>query len=329
MPPRVAGGSELMSWLGFPLFPEEASTMAARVDALFLFLVVVSVFFASLICLLIVSFAIKYRRRSENERPAPIVGNLRLEVLWTVIPFGLTMVMFVWGAKLYFVIYHPPANALEINVVAKQWMWKVQHPEGQLEIDELHVPAGRPVKLTLTSQDVIHDFFVPAFRVKRDVVPGRYTTVWFEATKPGEYHLFCAQYCGTQHSGMIGRIIVMEPTDYQRWLSGGATGVSLATAGEGLFQRLGCVSCHLPNDTGRGPSLVGLFGKTVQLQGGGSVTADETYIRESILSPQAKIVAGFQPIMPTFKGLISEDGILQILAYLKSLKREERAQAKP
>jgi cytochrome c oxidase subunit II len=317
-----------MSWLGFPLFPEQASTMAGRVDALFFFLVAVSVFFASLICILIVSFAIKYRRRSENENPPVIGGDLRLEVLWTAIPFALTMVIFLWGAKLYFMIYTPPKNSLEINVVAKQWMWKVQHPEGQLEIDELHVPAGQPVKLTMTSQDVIHDFFVPAFRVKRDVVPGRYTTVWFEATKPGEYRLFCAQYCGTQHSGMVGRIIVMEPTDYQRWLSGGATGVSMAMAGERLFQRLGCVSCHLANDTGRGPSLVGLFDRTVQLQGGGSVTADETYVRESILNPQAKVVAGFQPIMPTFKGLISEDGILQILAYLKSLKREERAQAK-
>jgi cytochrome c oxidase subunit 2 len=314
--------------VGFPLFPDQASTMAAQVDSLFFFLVGVSVFFATLICIVIIVFAVKYRRRSENEQPPEIQSDMRLEILWTAVPLGLTLVMFVWGAKLYFAINDPPANSLEINVVAKQWMWKVQHPEGQLEIDELHIPLGRPVKLTMTSQDVIHDFFVPAFRVKKDVLPGRYTTVWFEATKPGEYHLFCSQYCGTQHSGMIGRIIVMPVTEYQAWLSGGATGVSLATAGERLFQRLGCNTCHLENGTGRGPSLVGLFGKTVKLAGGNSVTADETYIRESIVNSQAKVVAGYQPIMPAFKGLISEDGILQILAYLKTLKREEGPQAK-
>lgn len=317
-----------MSILGFPLFPEQASTMAGRVDALFYFLIAVSVFFATLIFVLIVVFAIKYRRRNEDDRPQAIPGNLRLEILWTTIPLALTMVMFVWGAKLFFVTYYPPRDALEITVVAKQWMWKVQHPEGQSEINELHIPASRPIKLVMTSQDVIHDFFVPAFRVKKDVLPGRYTTLWFEATKPGSYRLFCAQYCGTQHSGMVGRIIVMEPTEFQTWLSGGAAGISMASAGEKLFQKLGCVTCHLSNDSGRGPSLVGVFGKKVQLEAGRSATADETYIRESILNPQAKVVAGFQPIMPTFKGLISEDGITQIIAYLKSLKREARAQGK-
>lgn len=323
-----------MSTLGFPLFPDQASTLASRVDELYFFLLAVSVFFSLLISILIIAFAVKYRRRSDNERPPVILGNLRLEILWTVIPLGLTMVMFVWGAKLFFVTYFPPSNALEINVVAKQWMWKVQHPEGRAEINEMHVPAGQPIKLIMTSQDVIHDFFVPAFRVKKDVLPGRYTSLWFEATKPGSYHLFCSQYCGTQHSGMVGRIIVMEPTAYSAWLSGGGTGgpagggASMASAGERLFQRLGCVSCHLATDSGRGPSLIGLLGKTVQLQGGGSVIADENYIRQSILDPQAKIVAGFPPIMPTFKGLVSEDGIMQIIAYLKSLKREERAQGK-
>jgi cytochrome c oxidase subunit 2 len=302
--------------------------MAARVDSLFFFLVGVSLFFATLICILIVVFAVKYRRRSEDERPPEIRADMRLEILWTVIPLGLTLVMFVWGAKLFFVTNDPPDNSLEISVVAKQWMWQVQHPEGQREIDELHIPVGRPIKLIMTSQDVIHDFFVPAFRVKKDVLPGRYTTVWFEATTPGEYHLFCSQYCGTQHSGMIGRVVVMPLTEYQTWLGGGVTGVSMAAAGERLFQRLGCSACHVESGAGRGPSLVGLFGKTVQLEGGKSATADETYIRESIVNPQAKIVAGYQPIMPTFKGLISEDGVLQILAYLKSLRREEKAEAK-
>ncbi len=308
--------------LGFPLFPEQASTMAGRVDALFYFLLAVSVFFASLICILIVTFAVKYRRRSEDERPPLIEGDFRLEVFWTVVPLGLTMIMFFWGAKLFFTTNYPPRDSLEINVVAKQWMWKAQHPEGRSEIDELHVPMGRPIKLILTSQDVIHDFFVPAFRVKKDVLPGRYTTVWFEATKAGEYHLFCAQYCGTQHSGMVGRIVVMDPARYESWLGGETAGVSMASAGEKIYQRLACNTCHLESGTGRGPSLVGLFGKKVQLQGGQSVTADESYIRESILEPRAKIVAGYPPIMPTFKGLISEDGILQIIAYIKSLTHE-------
>ncbi len=312
---------------GFPLFPPEASTMAPRVDALFFFLVGVALFFATLICTVIIVFAIKYRRRSDDERPPVVHGDLRLEVLWTVIPLGLTMVMFVWGAKLFFITYDPPSNALEINVVAKQWMWKIEHPEGRREIDELHIPVGRPVKLTMTSEDVIHDFFVPAFRVKKDVLPGRYTTVWFEATQPGDYHLFCAQYCGTQHSGMVGHIIVMKQDDYERWLSGAAAGISMAEAGETLFRRLGCGTCHLPNGTGRGPSLVGIFGGPVELQGGETVIADDAYLRESILEPQAKVVAGYAPIMPTFKGLISEDGILQIISYIKSLRRGESTQA--
>ncbi|HUK41834.1 MAG TPA: cytochrome c oxidase subunit II [Candidatus Acidoferrales bacterium] len=308
--------------LGFPLVPEQASTMAVRLDTLLYFLLAVAGFFATLICVLIVAFVIKYRRRSEDERPQPILGDLRLEIFWTVVPLGLTMIMFVWGARLFYITYHPPRNSLEINVVAKQWMWKVQHPEGRSEIDELHIPMSRPIKLILTSQDVIHDFFVPAFRVKMDVLPGRYTTLWFEATKPGEYHLFCAQYCGTQHSGMVGRIVVMEPARYQTWLSGETAVISMASAGEKLFQRLACNTCHLESGTGRGPSLVGLFGKKVQLQRGQTITADENYIRESILEPQAKIVAGYSPIMPTFKGLVSEDGIMQIVAYIKSLTHE-------
>ena len=312
--------------LGFPLFPEQASTMAERVDALFFFLVAVSVFFAALISVLIVVFAIKYRRRSDDERPPAIEGDLRLEILWTVIPLGLTMIMFVWGAKLFFVTYDPPINSLEISVVAKQWMWKAQHPDGRSEINELHVPVGRPVKLILTSQDVIHDFFVPAFRVKKDVLPGRYTTLWFQPTRAGEYHLFCAQYCGTQHSGMVGRIVVMEAVPYQDWLSGASGGVSMASAGAKLFQSFGCSACHVESDTARGPSLVGLFGKSIKLQGGRSALADESYVRESILNPQAKLVSGYRPIMPTFKGLISEEDILQILAYVKSLNRQEGAQ---
>jgi len=311
-----------------PLFPEQASTLAPRVDALLYFLLAVSAFFSLLISISIVVFAIKYRRRSDIERPPLILGSLGLEIFWTAVPLAITMVIFVWGAKLFFVSFYPPPNALEINVVAKQWMWKVQHPEGKSEIDELHIPAGQPVKLLLTSQDVIHDFFVPAFRVKKDVLPGRYTTLWFEASKPGTYHLFCAQYCGTQHSGMVGRIIVMEPPAYATWVGGGGTGGSTTAAGQKLFQTLGCATCHLPTDSGRGPSLVGLIGKTVALQNGRSITADENYLRESILEPRAKIVMGYQPIMPIFKGSVSEEGVLQIISYIKSLTPQAGAQGK-
>jgi cytochrome c oxidase subunit II len=314
--------------IGFPLFPEQASTMAPRVDALFYFLVAVTIFFVALIFVTIVFFAVKYRRRGENERPAPIEGNFWLEVIWSVIPLGLTMIMFVWGAVIYFDMYNPPDDALEISIVGRQWMWKAQHPEGQSEINELHVPLGQSVKLTMTSEDVIHDFFLPAFRVKQDVLPGRYTTLWFEATKAGEYPLYCAEYCGTQHSGMIGRIVVLEPAEFQKWLSGGATGMSMADLGESLFQRFGCHTCHRGAGTPQGPALTGLFGKTVKLEGGATAIVDEDYIRESIIDPRAKIVAGYQPIMPTFKGLISEEGLLQLIAYIKSLSMPERAQSK-
>ena len=311
-----------------PLFPEAASAIATDVDHLAAFLLIVAVFFTVLIFGCIFYFAIRYRRRSERELPVVQHGGMTLEILWSVIPFGITMVMFTWGASLYFKESRPPDNALPVYVVGKQWMWKIEHIEGQREINELHIPVGRPVKLTMTSEDVIHSFFVPAFRTKSDVVPGKYSTEWFTATKPGKYHLFCAEYCGTQHSGMVGRIVVLEPTAFQTWLSGGVTGGSMASAGEKLFQSLGCATCHLPNDAGRAPSLVGIFGKTIALQGGRSIVADENYVRESILEPNAKIVSGYQPIMPTFKGLVSEEGVMQILAYLKSLKSEEGAQVK-
>jgi cytochrome c oxidase subunit 2 len=244
---------------------------------------------------------------------------MKLELVWTVIPFVITMGIFVWGSSIYYTMYHAPKEALEVYAVAKQWMWKFQHLDGQREINELHVPVGRKVKVTLTTEDVIHSFFVPAFRIKLDVVPGKYSTVWFEATKPGRYHLFCAEYCGTSHSGMIGWVDVMEASEYQAWLAGGGTEGSLASSGEKLFQQLACITCHKSDGTGRGPVLEGIFGKEVQLQEGGKVVADEGYIRESILNPRAKVVVGFQPIMPTFQGQVSEEQVLQLMAYIKSL----------
>ncbi|TDI87569.1 MAG: cytochrome c oxidase subunit II [Caldithrix sp.] len=307
---------------GFQLFPEQASTLAAQVDYLYFFLIAVSLFFSVLIFFLIYVFAVRYRRKSEQEVPEQIPGLLKLEILWSVIPFLLCMVVFVWGATLYFDTYSPPKDALEYYVVGKQWMWHIQHPTGQREINELHVPTGQPIKLTMATEDVIHSFYIPAFRVKRDVVPGRYTSMWFEATKPGEYHLFCAEYCGTKHSQMRGRVVVMEPADYQNWLSGGVANEPLEVIGEKKFRQLACHTCHVDKPDARGPSLVGVFGEPVRLQNGQTVTVDETYIRESILNPNAKIAAGYRPVMPTFKGQIDEVGLLQITAYIKSLTKE-------
>ncbi len=303
----------------FPLFPEQASSLAGDVDALYFFLIAVSGFFAVLISLAILVFAVKYRRRTEGEIGAAIHGSTALEVAWSVVPLIIVLVIFGWSAAVYLAISRPPRGAMDIYVVGKQWMWKIQHPEGRREINELHVPVGRPVRLTMGSEDVIHSFFIPAFRVKADVVPGRLTTLWFRATKPGRYHLFCAEYCGAQHSGMIGWIEAMEPAAFQAWLAGGAGEATLASSGEKLFQELACSTCHRPDSQGRGPVLDGLFGKTVELQGGGTVVADESYIRESIVNPQARILAGYQPLMPTFQGLISEEGLLQLIAYVKSL----------
>ncbi len=304
----------------FPLWPPAAATNANEVDALYIFLIAVTVVMTLLIFFAVFLFAVKYRRRSDDEVPLPIEGHAGLEAFWSIVPLIVMMVMFGWGTKLFFKNSIPPANALEIFAVGKQWMWKVQHPEGQREINELHVPLGRPVKLTLASEDVIHSFFIPAFRVKHDVVPGRYNTLWFEATKAGKYHLFCAEYCGTQHSGMIGSVTVMEPSEFENWLSGGGSSGSMSAQGERLFRELGCASCHLSDQPGRCPTLRGVYGKPVTLADGQSVTADDAYIRESVLNPNAKIVSGYKKdVMPAFQGVVNEDNLLQLLVYIKSL----------
>jgi cytochrome c oxidase subunit 2 len=244
--------------------------------------------------------------------------NTTIEAIWIGIPLFISLCLFVGATFVFFDLYDAPDNAAEIYVLGRQWMWELRHPEGKREINELHLPLGRAVRLTMTSEDVIHSFFVPAFRVKFDVLPGRYTTAWFKPTKPGKYHLFCAEYCGTLHSGMIGWVYVMDPPEYQAWLSGGAGEGSLASRGAKLFQDLACANCHKTDGSGRGPSFEGLFGSTIELEGKQKTTVDETYLRESILTPQAKIVAGYQPIMPTFQGLVTEDQLLQLIEYIKS-----------
>jgi cytochrome c oxidase subunit 2 len=315
-----------------PLFPDQASTMSGQVDALYLFLVCISVFFASLIALMLIYFAIKFRRRSESETPEPTHQSLMLEITWTVIPFIIAMSVFVWSSSIYFSLNRPPAGSMDIYGVGKQWMWKFQHATGQREINELHVPVGRPVRMTLASEDVLHAFYVPAFRVKSDVVPGRYRVTWFEATQAGKYHLFCAEYCGTKHAGMGGWVYVMEPAAFQAWLSGGTTGGSPVDAGQKLFADLSCNTCHKDTKEGRGPVLAGIVGTETHMQSGEVVKVDETYIRESIVNPQARIVQGYQGIMPTYQGQISEEGLMNLIAYIKSLepsRSSPEAQAAP
>lgn len=309
-----------------PFWPPAASAQAGTVDALYLFLVALSVFMTLAIFIAIFVFAFKYRRRP-GHKAVQIHGSWILETAWSVIPMGIFLVIFAWGAMIYYQAHTPPPDADTVYTVAKQWMWKFQHVTGQMELDELHVPVGRDIKLIMTSQDVIHSLFVPAFRVKQDVLPGRYTMVWFRATKPGTYHLFCSQYCGTQHSGMIGQVVAMTPTDYQAWLTQGGAWKSLSAQGNTLFQQLGCNTCHQQETQGRGPSLIGVYGHHVQLEDGRVITADESYIRESILSPSAKVVSGFKPIMPVFQGLLDEEQLNQLVEYVKSLGNEPEGDA--
>jgi cytochrome c oxidase subunit II len=303
---------------GLSIFPPRASTIAGEVDALYGFHLAVILVMTTLIFLCVFIFAVKYRRRSDDEIPAQIHGSWKLETFWSVVPFGVMLIMFGWGTKLYFEMFTPPRDALDVYVTGKQWMWKVQYPTGQREINELHVPVGQAVKITLASEDVLHSFFIPAFRVKHDVVPGHYETVWFQATEPGRYHLFCAEYCGTQHANMGGWVTVLSQADYAEWLTGSSRALTMVEEGAQRFQEHGCITCHAL--TGRCPPLSNVFGSVVKLADGRTVVADEAYIRESILNPNAKIVDGYKPdVMPVFRGQIDEESILQLIAYVKSL----------
>ncbi len=316
---------------GFRLFPVRASSMAGEVDALLFFLILISTVATIGIAVAIVYLSFKYRRGSKADRRPSGHGTFLLEATWIGIPFVLMMATFAWGASVYFRLFDPPEGAMEIHVVGKQWMWKFQHPDGRREINELHVPLGQPVRLSMVSQDVIHSLYVPAFRVKHDVLPGRQTELWFEATKVGSFYLFCAEYCGTQHSLMKGRVVVMEPADYQAWLSGSTPGQTPVEGGAKLFEELRCATCHRSPgaEAPRCPPLEGVFGSTVALTDGSTVTADEAYVRESILKPNAKIVKGYPAAMPPFEGQIGEEGMNDLIAYLKSLAGPKTGKAKP
>lgn len=305
--------------MNFPLFPPEASEGARQTDYLYWALIAFSAATMVIVFGPMIYFLFKYRRgKKANRRPVHL-PETTIELTWTIIPTLIFTGLFAWGANVYWTIERPPGNAMEINVVGKQWMWKMEHPEGNSEIDELHVPLGRNIKLTLASQDVIHSFFIPAFRIKQDVVPGRYSTLWFKANKLGSFHLFCSEYCGTHHSAMIGSVIVMAQADYQKWLMRGAPGPTLAKEGEKLFREYGCSGCHVNSTIIHAPPLEGLFGRSVPLQTGQFVTADDAYIRDSILLPAKDIVAGYTNGMPSYQGHLSEDDLLKIIAYIKSI----------
>ncbi|HQQ77567.1 MAG TPA: cytochrome c oxidase subunit II [Thermoanaerobaculia bacterium] len=314
-----------------PLFPVQGSDIARSVDHLMLFALGGLVVFSTLIAVLVLVFMVKYRRKHEGEIGEDVYETNPkshvLELVWSVIPLGLLLVLFGWGTKVFFDQNRPPAGAAQYWVTGRQWMWKIQHPSGRREINELHVPVGQAVQLRMISEDVIHDFFVPAFRIHVDVLPSRYTTYWFKATKTGEFHLFCGQYCGVEHSKMVGKIVVMEPRAYEAWLAGepAAGAPAAAASGEQLFVAKACNTCHRPDSSARAPVLNGLFGTQVTLQDGAKVTADENYVRESILNPGAKIVQGYQPVMPTFKGQVTEEELIQLVNYVKTLKAAEGA----
>ena len=319
------GFDSLAALLAFMQFkPAAASSIANDVDQLYLFLSGITVFFAVLIFSIIFYFMLKYRRKTPGETGTATHTPMALELTWTIIPSLICVVLFVWASSLYVRNGRPPDASTEIFVIGKQWMWHLQHPEGPREINELHVPIGIPVKLTMTSQDVIHDFYIPAFRVKKDVIPGRYSSLWFQATKIGTYHLFCAQYCGADHAEMLGWVYVMSPADYAAWLAGGVPSQTMQQSGELIFNKLGCASCHLSDGTGRGPSLVGIYGKEEALKSGDKRLVDEAFIRQAIVNPNSVVLPQYPAIMPTFQGQINEEQVLQLVAYVKSLAPEER-----
>ncbi|MDX1382242.1 MAG: cytochrome c oxidase subunit II [Thermoanaerobaculia bacterium] len=306
-------------WPEIPLFPRRASELAREIDALYFTALGITFVFSVLIAGFIFYLGWRYHRVRDDQVGDPQQAPNSLEIVWSVVPLVILMGMFGWGAKIYLDVRRPPADAVEYYVVGKQWMWKIQHPSGPREINELHVPLGEAVKLTMTSEDVIHSFYVPELRVKADVVPGRYTTLWFRPDRAGEYRLFCAEYCGAEHSLMMGRVVVLEPRDYQRWLAGTRDDTTTVSSGEELFAAKACDTCHRPGSSLQAPDLQGIFETEVVFEDGSTAIADNAYLRESILNPAARVVAGYEPKMPVFQGQLSEEELLALLTYIKSL----------
>lgn len=314
----------MFSWI-----PEAASNLAGGVDNVLLVITVISVFFFLLISFFLVYYAIKYRRKSENEETPYITGNMVLEVIWTLVPSVLLMVFFVWGYIEFVDMKTPPKDAVEVNVKAKQWLWEFEYYNGKKTINELYVQQNRPVRMIMQSDDVLHSFFVPQFRVKQDILPGTYTQLWFTPTKAGTFDLFCAEYCGTGHSKMLAKVNVLPSEAFARWMEQGKAGAGDAAAsdlppaerGENLYSQRGCNACHsVDGSAGVGPTLKGIYGKTEELESGETVKVDENYLKESIIVPEAKMVKGYQPVMPSFKGILSDDEITSLIEYIKTLK---------
>jgi cytochrome c oxidase subunit 2 len=309
------------------VIPEQASTIAREIDRLYAFLWAVSGVMTLLIGFLILYFAIKYRRDAKVDRSLKQSHFFLIEAAWIIGPFIILMIIFFWGAHLYIQQSRAPVGAMEITGIGRQWMWKFQHPNGRAEINEMHIPLHQAIKVRLISEDVIHSLFIPAFRVKQDVLPGRYTSLWFQAIKTGKYHLFCAEYCGAKHSGMRGYVHVLEPSQYQEWLSSPSE-MSAVTANVSLLEQFRCNTCHQGSAmVARAPALENLFGSSVRLQDGRTIVADETYIRESIVRPQAKVVAGYPLIMPTFEAQIDEEGLNRLIDEIKRLGQGPRDNA--
>ena len=307
--------------MNFPIIPEQASTIAMRIDIYFYFLVVLCSILTIGIFTAMIVMAVKFRKKEGEDRPSVPLENMMLEIAWTIIPTIILFGLFVWGTWIYADYLNEPEGGVEFDIVGKQWMWKVQHSNGSREVNDLHIPIDTPIKLTMTSQDVLHDYYIPAFRVKQDVVPGRFTRLWFEATKLGEYHIFCAEYCGTEHSYMKGRVTVMTKEDYALWLEGGPK-KSPQEAGEFLFTQMGCITCHSGRADSRGPSLDGIFGTDVTFVNGTTVTRDEEYLRESIMESTKQIVEGYTALMPSFKNQLTDEDVMNLIAYVKSLQGE-------
>jgi cytochrome c oxidase subunit 2 len=306
-----------LSWLLHLLGPG-ASTIAGRSDLLFTVMLILCGSVALAITGCLVWFCIRYRKGSSAERSRPPSNARTLELAWMITPLLIFLAIFAWAASTFVDLHRSPVDALPVYVVGKQWMWTLQHRNGRREINELHVPLGQPVRLVMTSQDVIHSFFVPAFRLKQDVVPGRYTSLSFTATRLGDFHLFCSEYCGTEHPLMLGRVVVMAPAAFAQWLGSGPGVPGLAQQGFALFRERGCSGCHAAGSTVHAPLLDGLLGSTVHLQDGRTIVADENYVRDSILAPDKDVVAGFAPVMPSFAGQLSEEQIEALIAYLRS-----------
>jgi cytochrome c oxidase subunit 2 len=301
-------------------FPPEASAEARSVDVLFFGLTAISAAIVALVVALCLAFAIRYRRSSNRLRRETSEGRAReVEIGWTAATFFTFLFIFWWAAVGALTVLAAPERAVEIHVVAKQWMWKTQHSNGASEINELHAPVGVPVRLVMTSQDVIHSFFLPALRLKQDVLPGRYTEAWFKADKAGTFNLLCAEFCGTDHSKMGGRIVLMKPADYQAWLAKAPHTTDFAAEGRSLFTQLGCSGCHGSEDHTKAPNLAGLSGRVVKLADGRSLKADDAYIRGSILEPHRDVVAGYEPIMPSYRGVVDDGQLSRIVAYIKTL----------